>query len=71
MLFSICRDCYDELMEAVEHFEVQETTCSFCEQFTDVKKFTGFDNATFFSDIFICNSCLEKMKTLVESSSNE
>ena len=71
MLFSICRDCYDELMQAIEHFEVQENTCSFCEQFTDVKKFSGFIDSMFFSDIFICNSCATKMKQLVDLSTEE
>jgi hypothetical protein len=71
MLFSVCRDCYDELMAAIDHFEVQDDVCSFCDQGREVKKISGFDDALFFSDMFICSRCLDKMKQLVDLSTSD
>jgi len=71
MLFSVCRDCYDDLIKNIQHFEVQDDVCSFCEQFVEVKKFSGYEDSLFFSDIFICATCFDKMKNLINIDTSE
>ena len=66
MLFSICRSCYDELVANMPLYEVQDARCSFCEKTLEVKQLDGFDNAFFFSDIFMCKNCFDRIESAVE-----
>lgn len=66
LLFSICRDCYDQFVLSLPAFTVEQEICSFCEMPAMVKKVEGFDDAMFFSDLFICEDCSKKIISSIE-----
>jgi len=61
MVFAICRACYDKLVSESAFYEVQDNFCSFCGNMKEVKQIEGFDDALFFSDMFICDSCFTRI----------
>ena len=71
MIFAICRPCYDKLAMTLPFFEVEDATCNFCSTTTSVKNITGFEDWTFFSEQFICQSCMIKINNAVAISSEK
>jgi len=65
MIFAICKDCYEELLKGIPFYEVQDNTCSLCGNTREVKKIEGFDNSMFFTEVFVCDSCLKKMNEAI------
>ena len=65
MVFSICKDCYANLLKNLPFFEVQDNSCSLCGNVREVKRVEGFGDSMFFTDVFICDSCLRKMNETI------
>ena len=65
IVFAFCKDCYGELLKNIPFYEVEDNTCSFCGNVREVKKIDGFENSSFFTDVFICDSCLEKINEII------
>ncbi len=66
MLFSICRSCYDTFVRTYSGFTISQDLCSFCEMPESVKKVEGFDDALLFSDLLLCEDCMQKVISSIE-----
>lgn len=69
LLFSISREAFDKLMKDYSLYPVSQHFCSFCELEGDVKQIIGFHDSTFFSDVFLCFKCFNKIKDLIDAES--
>ncbi|MFP4119197.1 MAG: hypothetical protein ACLFTH_04035 [Candidatus Woesearchaeota archaeon] len=71
MLFSLCRECFDQLVRDHPTYRQNQDFCSFCEKERNVSLIEGFPDSLFFTDVKICDECFTKMKATVSENNGE
>ena len=65
MIFSLCRECYTQLVNRYDSMEDEQDICSFCEKERPCKIIEGFENSTFFIDVRMCRDCIDLITSSV------